>query len=188
MYTVSILALEVPPGSTSLRAVKEKLGLDSSDSGMSFFCKGMYIWATGLYLLMLRYRYAKHKSNSTFYLKLPFPWSLCFINHQCKLVPSTCTDNYLNTWGSGLVTLKRCYINAFLVFWVLCLWSRMLTAFRQEIEKNIDGFGKMVNTKELTGGAKINRIFHVLFPFELVKASWTNYYNYEVEPSDLVII
>lgn len=50
----------------------------------------------------------------------------------------------------------------------------MLTSFRQDIEKNIDGFGKMVNTKELTGGAKINRIFHVLFPFELVKVEGTD--------------
>lgn len=51
------------------------------------------------------------------------------------------------------------------------LWYsfRLLTSFRQEMERQIDGFGKMVNTKELNGGAKINRIFHVRFPFELVK-------------------
>lgn len=50
----------------------------------------------------------------------------------------------------------------------------LLTSFRQEMERQIDGFGKTVNTKELTGGAKINRIFHVRFPFELVKAAGTD--------------
>ncbi|KAI3386886.1 hypothetical protein SNEBB_004530 [Seison nebaliae] len=36
-------------------------------------------------------------------------------------------------------------------------------------EKIIEGSGDVVNTAELSGGAKINRIFHERFPFELVK-------------------
>lgn len=39
----AFLHLKMPPGSTSLRVVKEKLGLNSSDSGMSLVCKGTYI-------------------------------------------------------------------------------------------------------------------------------------------------
>ena len=46
---------------------------------------------------------------------------------------------------------------------------RMTTQFHQDIAKNIEGSGSEVNIMELSGGAKINRIFHERFPFELVK-------------------
>jgi len=45
----------------------------------------------------------------------------------------------------------------------------MVTTFGQDLEKTIEGAGSEISTKELSGGAKINRIFHERFPFELVK-------------------
>uniref|UniRef100_A0A8C5PH99 dynamin GTPase n=1 Tax=Leptobrachium leishanense TaxID=445787 RepID=A0A8C5PH99_9ANUR len=38
-----------------------------------------------------------------------------------------------------------------------------------DFEKRIEGSGDQVDTRELSGGAKINRVFHERFPFELVK-------------------
>ena len=46
---------------------------------------------------------------------------------------------------------------------------RMVTQFGQDFEKSIEGTGSEISTMELSGGAKINRIFHERFPFELVK-------------------
>ena len=43
--------------------------------------------------------------------------------------------------------------------------------FAADFEKRIEGSGDQVDTIELSGGAKINRIFHERFPFELVKVS-----------------
>ncbi|EMP34545.1 Dynamin-3 [Chelonia mydas] len=43
--------------------------------------------------------------------------------------------------------------------------------FSVDFEKSIEGSGAQVDTLELSGGAKINRIFHERFPFELVKPS-----------------
>lgn len=48
-------------------------------------------------------------------------------------------------------------------------FDRMITTFGQDLEKSIEGAGSEISTKELSGGAKINRIFHERFPFELVK-------------------
>jgi dynamin GTPase len=43
----------------------------------------------------------------------------------------------------------------------------------KDFEKAISGADSdEVNTKELTGGARINRIFNERFPFELVKVIW----------------
>ena len=47
--------------------------------------------------------------------------------------------------------------------------DRMVNVFGSDLNKNIEGTGSEVNTSELSGGAKINRIFHERFPFELVK-------------------
>lgn len=38
-----------------------------------------------------------------------------------------------------------------------------------DFEKRIEGSGDQIDTYELSGGARINRIFHERFPFELVK-------------------
>ena len=46
---------------------------------------------------------------------------------------------------------------------------RMVQQFSVDFEKRIEGSGDQVDTVELSGGAKINRIFHERFPFELVK-------------------
>lgn len=51
---------------------------------------------------------------------------------------------------------------------------RMVQQFSVDFEKRIEGSGDQVDTVELSGGAKINRIFHERFPFELVKViHWT---------------
>lgn len=46
---------------------------------------------------------------------------------------------------------------------------QMVTNFSQDFDKSIEGSGSEISTMELSGGAKINRIFHERFPFELVK-------------------
>uniref|UniRef100_A0A8B9HIQ6 dynamin GTPase n=1 Tax=Astyanax mexicanus TaxID=7994 RepID=A0A8B9HIQ6_ASTMX len=45
----------------------------------------------------------------------------------------------------------------------------LIQHFGLDFEKRIEGSGDQVDTVELSGGAKINRIFHERFPFELVK-------------------
>ena len=47
----------------------------------------------------------------------------------------------------------------------------MVQQFGVDFEKRIEGSGDQVDTLELSGGARINRIFHERFPFELVKVS-----------------
>lgn len=47
--------------------------------------------------------------------------------------------------------------------------DRMVQQFAVDFEKRIEGSGDQVDTLELSGGAKINRIFHERFPFEIVK-------------------
>nr|CAB3239213.1 dynamin-1 [Phallusia mammillata] len=46
---------------------------------------------------------------------------------------------------------------------------QMFQAFNSAFEQLIEGSGSSVDTSELSGGAKINRIFHERFPYELVK-------------------
>lgn len=52
---------------------------------------------------------------------------------------------------------------------IVVLIVRMVQAFSGDIEEAIEGAGDNVSTKELSGGAKINRIFFERYPFELVK-------------------
>lgn len=47
----------------------------------------------------------------------------------------------------------------------------MVQQFGVDFEKRIEGSGDQVDTLELSGGARINRIFHERFPFELVKVA-----------------
>lgn len=47
----------------------------------------------------------------------------------------------------------------------------MVQQFAVDFEKRIEGSGDQVDTYELSGGAKINRVFHERFPFELVKVT-----------------
>lgn len=55
----------------------------------------------------------------------------------------------------------------------------MVQQFAVDFEKCIEGSGDQVDTSNLSGGAKINRIFHERFPFELVKVrplrAWFSY-------------
>ena len=49
----------------------------------------------------------------------------------------------------------------------------MLQNFTMEIEKVIEGgSGEDIDTEHLSGGARINRVFHERFPFELVKLQY----------------
>lgn len=45
----------------------------------------------------------------------------------------------------------------------------MVQQFGVDFEKCIEGSGDQVDTNELLGGARINRIFHERFPLELFK-------------------
>ncbi|XP_077862777.1 dynamin-1-like, partial [Saccoglossus kowalevskii] len=49
---------------------------------------------------------------------------------------------------------------------------QMVQQFSLDFEKRIEGSGNEIDTLELSGGAKINRIFHERFPFELVKMEY----------------
>lgn len=52
----------------------------------------------------------------------------------------------------------------------------MVQQFAVDFEKRIEGSGDQVDTLELSGGAKINRIFHERFPFEIVKVCTKGYF------------
>lgn len=46
----------------------------------------------------------------------------------------------------------------------------MVQQFTADMERSIEGSSaKLVSTNELSGGARINRLFHERFPFEIVK-------------------
>ena len=46
----------------------------------------------------------------------------------------------------------------------------MVQQLQQDFERAIEGSGSAaVNTMELSGGAKINRLFHERFPYEIVR-------------------
>ena len=45
----------------------------------------------------------------------------------------------------------------------------MIQSFGDEFERRIEGGTTVIDTAELSGGARINRVFHERFPFELVK-------------------
>ena len=49
--------------------------------------------------------------------------------------------------------------------------SRLVQSYSLEFERKIEGGGTSdgLGSQELSGGAKISRIFHERFPFELVK-------------------
>ncbi|KAK7790233.1 hypothetical protein R5R35_009343 [Gryllus longicercus] len=47
---------------------------------------------------------------------------------------------------------------------------QMIQQLQSDFERTIEGSGSaLINTMELSGGAKINRLFHERFPFEIVK-------------------
>ena len=57
----------------------------------------------------------------------------------------------------------------FLYLLLVSTTHRLVQKYGVEFEKQIDGSGANVNLAELSGGAKINRIFHERFPYDLVK-------------------
>lgn len=65
--------------------------------------------------------------------------------------------------------------------------SRMVQQFSVDFEKRIEGSGDQVDTVELSGGAKINRIFHERFPFELVKVQLSFPHFSDISPLDTIM-
>lgn len=57
----------------------------------------------------------------------------------------------------------------------------MVQTFGVDFEHRIEGGGSEMSKTELTGGAKINRIFHERFPFELVKVRNCTVHHYLVK-------
>lgn len=54
--------------------------------------------------------------------------------------------------------------------WKTKAMLQMINQFQQDIERSIEGASaKLVSTNELSGGARIKRIFHERFPLEIVK-------------------
>lgn len=49
------------------------------------------------------------------------------------------------------------------------LSARSVLHLAGDFGKLIEGFGDNIDTVSLSGGAKINQIFHEVFPFELTK-------------------
>uniref|UniRef100_A0A6P7G7Y0 dynamin GTPase n=1 Tax=Diabrotica virgifera virgifera TaxID=50390 RepID=A0A6P7G7Y0_DIAVI len=50
------------------------------------------------------------------------------------------------------------------------IFLRMIQQLQVDFDRTIEGSGSaQINTNELSGGAKINRLFHERFPFEIVK-------------------
>lgn len=60
---------------------------------------------------------------------------------------------------------KRCNIFCIIHY-------RLVQQFGVDFEKKIEGSGDQINTSELSGGAKINRIFHERYPFEVVRMEY----------------
>ena len=55
-------------------------------------------------------------------------------------------------------------------FMPVLLYHRSIQTLQQDFERAIEGSGSAaVNTLELSGGAKINRLFHERFPYEIVR-------------------
>ncbi len=53
---------------------------------------------------------------------------------------------------------------------MLFFQNRSIQQLQQDFERSIEGSGSaLVNTLELSGGAKINRLFHERFPYEIVR-------------------
>ena len=67
--------------------------------------------------------------------------------------------------------LKSCakFQLSFVKTCALCILFRLLNNFTGDFEKAIEGTGDVVDTRELSGGAKINLIFHERFPYEMAK-------------------
>ncbi|ESN97715.1 hypothetical protein HELRODRAFT_101987 [Helobdella robusta] len=49
---------------------------------------------------------------------------------------------------------------------------QLINTFNFDLEKSIEGSGSEVNVHELSGGAKINKIFHERFPYEIVQIEY----------------
>ncbi|XP_069824086.1 dynamin-3 [Dendropsophus ebraccatus] len=56
--------------------------------------------------------------------------------------------------------------------WKTKVLLKLVQKFALDFEKRIGGSGHQVDTLELSSGAKINRIFHERFPFELLKTEF----------------
>lgn len=69
---------------------------------------------------------------------------------------------------TDLFVFSIIYISVFLLV-CLFLLPRSVQRLAVDFEKLIEGSGDKVDTINLSGGARINQIFHERFPYELVK-------------------
>lgn len=53
----------------------------------------------------------------------------------------------------------------------------MIQQFHSDFEEAIEGTGDQIDTIQLSGGARINRVFHERFPYELVKVGDVTFIN-----------
>lgn len=98
--------------------------------------------------------------------------SICNQFLLLKFDPILYKHNYepsIRTWTRLIIYGFRvdCAIKGFITVWL----ARMMTTFSQDLENAIGGSGAEISTKELSGGARINRIFHERLPLELVKVT-----------------
>lgn len=89
------------------------------------------------------------------------------LNKLCDIDHTDCNQHTLKMPHSHNRLNKALYYTISIVCVFVC--GRMVQQFAVDFEKRIEGSGDQVDTYELSGGAKINRIFHERFPFELVK-------------------
>lgn len=69
-----------------------------------------------------------------------------------------------------LVVLNKYQIRSINQAYYNTFYIRMIQQLQSDFERTIEGSGSaQINTNELSGGAKINRLFHERFPFEIVK-------------------
>ena len=91
----------------------------------------------------------------------------------------TCTEGWYdvffvrNSLSSVLTVLSMLHViqnNTFLSCYII-VTHRLVQTYSLEFERRIEGGGTSdgAASQELSGGAKISRIFHERFPFELVK-------------------
>lgn len=84
--------------------------------------------------------------------------------------PRHCYSQSVNHWRCVFVyPFNVCKIVYMSVFLLVCwfLSSRLVQRLAVDFEKLIEGSGDKVDTVSLSGGARINRIFHERFPDEL---------------------
>lgn len=88
--------------------------------------------------------------------------------------PRPCYSESVRHWRQGSVcyVFKILYSMSFSLFFGFLSFSSV-QHLAVDFEKLIEGSGDEVDTVSLSGGARINRIFHERFPYELIKVCYS---------------